>query len=198
MTAQSQPLFSQSTSQPKPAPTRSHGILTAALGCVFAMTAMTTMTGCKTSPPPIGLEGAKNFNLNKFSGEWHEIARSNIKEENGLTQVSTKFTRMQDGNWLITSRAWNTAKGRWVGSQKVSKKPPFYAHTSFMLGFWQPRHVVIIDNDHTLAVVCGKNYRQFWILSKNPEPEQSRLDTILALAEAAGFPVKEAFYVPTR
>lgn len=190
MTAQSQPPFSRSN----PAPRRNSSLVTAAFGCVFAITAM---TGCKTRPP-IGLSPAKNFSQKKFEGIWHEIYRTNEKEEFGLTQVTTEFRRAQDGKWFVSTRAWKNSEGRFVGSQKVIKGPKQSSPSTFSIDRKHRRHFVIMDDDNSLAVVCGKNYRQFWVLSKNPNPDQAKLDAILQSAEEAGFPVREAICVPTR
>jgi apolipoprotein D and lipocalin family protein len=190
MTSQSLPL----SLQIKTALIRSIRAISMVVGCAFALA---SMAGCKTKPPH-GLEAAKNFDINKFEGIWHEIIRVNDKEELGLTRVTYDFRRTPDEKWLITTRAWKNAEGRWLGSQKIAKSPSTQYPASFQLGHGHPRHVVIIDNDHSLAVMCGKNYREFWVISKNPNPDPNRLGTILGLAEAAGFPVKEAFFVPTR
>jgi apolipoprotein D and lipocalin family protein len=146
---------------------------------------------------PKGIETAKNFDPYKFEGIWHEIARSNNAQEAGLSHVTSQYRRAADGKWLINTRAWDGANGAWVGSSRISP-PTAGTHASFKLGHGNSRHVVIIDNDHTLALVCGKHYNDFWIVSKSQNPEQSRLERLMMVALDAGFPVKEAFYVPTR
>jgi len=147
---------------------------------------------------PKGIETAKNFDLNKFEGVWYEIARSNNPQEAGLTHVTSQYRRAVDGKWLINTRAWDGANGTWVGSTRISKTPAVGTPASFVLSRGNPRNVVIVDNEHTLALVCGKHYRDFWIISKSPRPDQARLERLMMVALDAGFPVKEAFYVPTR
>jgi apolipoprotein D and lipocalin family protein len=165
---------------------------------VIGSLATLLLGACKTASMPKGIETAKNFDLHKFEGVWHEIARSNNGQEAGLTHVTSQYRRAADGKWLINTRAWNGATGDWVGSTRVSPTPAAGTPASFQLGHGNPRHVVIIDNDHTLALVCGKHYRDFWIISKSPTPDQSRLERLMMVALDAGFPVKDAFYVPTR
>jgi len=168
------------------------------IGMVFGCFATLVLGACKATPVPKGIETAKNFDMNKFEGIWHEIARSNNAEEAGLTNVTSQYRRGADGKWLINTRAWDGAKGIWVGSTRVSTTPATGKPASFSLGHGNPRHVVIIDNDHTIALVCGKYYRDFWILCKSPNPDQARLDRLMMVAQDAGFPVREAFYVPVR
>jgi apolipoprotein D and lipocalin family protein len=164
------------------------------LGCFATL----VLGACKATPLPKGIETAKNFDLNKFEGIWHEIARSNNAEEAGFTHVTSQYRRGADGKWLINTRAWDGAKGIWVGSTRISTTPATGKPASFKLSHGNPRHVVIIDNDHTIALVCGKHYRDFWIISKSPNPDQARLDRLMMVALDSGFPVKDAFYVPTR
>jgi apolipoprotein D and lipocalin family protein len=167
-------------------------------GILTATFATLLLSACKTAPMPRGIETAKNFDMHKFEGIWHEIARSNNKEEAGLTHVTSQYRRARDGKWLINTRAWDVAKGVWVGSSKMSMTPSNGTPASFRLSRGNPRHVVIIDNDHTIALVCGKRYRDFWIISKTPTPDQARLERLMMVALDAGFPVKDAFYVPNR
>ena len=167
--------------------------------CLLLGTLATLLMGaCKSAPMPKGIETAKNFDMHKFEGIWYEIARSNNAEEAGLTHVTSQYRRARDGKWLINTRAWNGAKGIWVGSTRISMTPANGTPASFRLNRGNPRHVVIIDNDHTIALLCGKYYRDFWILSKTPTPDPARLERLMMVALDTGFPVKEAFYVPTR
>lgn len=170
---------------------RTAGIL---LGCIASL----LLGACKTAPMPKGIENAKNFDPNKFEGTWHEIARSNNVQETGLTHVSTHYRRAAMGKWLVNTRAWDGANGIWVGSTYASTTPSTGTPASFKISRNEVRHVVIIDNEHTLALVCGKRYRDFWIVSKSPTPDQSRVERLMTVALDAGFPVKDAFYVPTR
>jgi apolipoprotein D and lipocalin family protein len=167
-------------------------------GMVLGSLTLFLFGACKSAPMPKGIETAKNFDLHKFEGIWYEIARSNMAEEAGLTQVTSQYRRAADGKWLINTRAWDGAHGVWLGSTRVSKTPTQGTPASFQLNHGNPRHVVIIDNEHTIALVCGKRYRDFWIISKSPVPDQTRLERLMMVALDAGFPVKGAFFVPTR
>ena len=159
--------------------------------------AAASFSGCTVvSHAPRGVEVAKNFDPLRFEGTWYELARTNHPSEAGLTRVTANYRRNPDGTWLITDRAWRNGTGEWVGSQRIAKVDTVPG--SFNLKGAKPRNVVFIDAEHTMAVLCGDTYKQFWLISKNPEPDTNRFDRMLALAQEAGFPVKEAFVVPTR
>lgn len=154
-----------------------------------------TLSGCATPKNiPSGLETAKNFDPLRFEGTWHEIVRTNNKEEVGLTRVTTTFKRKQDGSWLLTNRAWKNELGGFVGSAQTAT--PGATPGSFIVKDGNPKFIVVIDQEHSLALACSSSFKQFWILSKNPDPESSRLERMMALASEAGFPMKESFFVP--
>jgi apolipoprotein D and lipocalin family protein len=157
--------------------------------------ALLSFTGCATKIPT-GVVVAKNFDPLRFEGTWYELARTNHPDQAGLTRVTSTYKRNSDGSWLVTDRAWSNADGMWVGSQRSAKAGEQPA--SLNLKHAKPRNIVLIDSDHTMALVCSNTYRQFWIISKNPDPEPARFDRMVAAAQENGFPVKEAIVLPTR
>lgn len=167
-------------------------------GVLLGALATLSLGACKIAPAPKGIETAKNFDPLKFEGTWYEIARNNVADEKGFTHVTSQYRRGVDGKWLINTRAWDGFHGAWVGSTHLSPEPSAAKPASFMLGRGNPRHVVIVDNEHTIALVCGKRYTDFWIISKSPTPDHSRLERMMMVALNTGFPVKGAFFVPTQ
>ncbi len=152
-------------------------------------------TGCATKIPT-GVIVAKNFDPLRFEGLWYELSRTDSKEEAGLTRVTAQYKRNPDGSWLVTDRAWSNAEGRWLGSER--KATAGDSPASLKLKHVKPRNIVLIDSEHTMALMCSNTYRQFWIISKNPDPEPSRFDKMVAAAQELGFPIKEALIIPTR
>ena len=166
-------------------------------GAALALTALLPLTGCVSTLPPKGVKLANNFDAHRFQGTWHEILRFNHPDEAGLTRVTAKYSQQADGKWFVTDRAWQNATGQWVGSTTEIRNPDQHPGT-LRLRHQKPRHVVIIDNDHTLALICSTTAQQFSIIAKNPDPDPTRLERIMEQAKAAGFPIKEAFWVPTK
>jgi apolipoprotein D and lipocalin family protein len=183
---------------PSPAARLLSPVKNTTLGCLLALMTSLLLGACQTARLPKGIETAKNFNLHKFEGTWYEIARSNNPDEAGLTHVTSQYRRGANGKWLVNTRAWQGANGRWVGSSSVSTTPDLRRPASFKLSSRDTRHVVIIDNEHTLALMCGSKYTDFWVVSKSPSPDHERVERLMAVALDAGFPVKGAFFVPTR
>ena len=159
--------------------------------------ALLPLSGCVIQPPPKGLKTANNFDARRFQGTWHEILRYNCPDEAGLTRVTATYSKQGNGTWVVTDRAWKNTAGQWVGSTSEIRDPEKTQGT-LLLKYRKPRHVIFIDNDHTLALVCGPNAQHFSIISKSLLPDSARLERIMAQAEDAGFPMREAFWVPTK
>jgi len=166
-------------------------------GAVLALTALLPLTGCVSAKPPKGVKLANNFDVRRFQGTWHEILRFNHPDEAGLTRVTARYSQQADGKWLVTDRAWQNATGQWVGSTTEIRKPEDHPGT-LRLRHNKPRHVVIIDNDHTVALICSTTAQHFSIIAKNLDPDPTRLERVIEQGRAAGFPIKEAFWVPTK
>ncbi len=166
-------------------------------GAALALTALLPLTGCASSRPPKSVKVANNFDAHRFQGTWYEILRFNHPDEAGLTRVTAKYSQQADGKWLVTDRAWQNATGQWVGSTSEIRNPDQQPGT-LKLKHKKPRHVILIDNDHTLAVLCSTTAQQFTIIAKNPDPDPARLERIMVQAENMGFPIREAFWVPTK
>ena len=159
--------------------------------------ALLPLFGCVSQQPPKGLKTANNFDARRFQGTWHEILRYNYPNEAGLTRVTATYSKQGNGTWIVTDRAWKNAAGQWVGSTSEIRDPEKLQGT-LQLKSRKPRHVIFIDNDHTIAVVCGPTAQQFSVISKTPLPDSARLERIMVQAEDAGFPIREAFWVPTK
>jgi apolipoprotein D and lipocalin family protein len=151
--------------------------------------------GCVTKIPK-GVVAAKNFDPLRFEGTWYELTRTNECGQAGLTRVTATYKRNSDGSWLVTDRAWSNAEGIWLGSERKASAGEHPA--SLKVKHAPPRNIVLIDSEHTMALMCSNSYKKFWIISKNPEPEPSRFDKMVTAAQELGFPVKEAIVIPTR
>ncbi len=98
----------------------------------------TLLIGCTGIPD--GTEPVSGFELERYLGEWYEIARLNHSFEEGLDCVTATYSLRDDGGVKVINRgynleaqAWDEAEGRAyfiddesVGRLKVSFFGPFY------------------------------------------------------------------------
>jgi len=147
------------------------------------------LAGCTGTPE--GVRPVTGFQLDRYLGTWHEIARLDHSFERGLTDVSATYSRRPDGGVDVLNRGYDAAKGEWkeargrayfldgpeVGSLKVSFFGPFYG------GY----HVFALDPDYRWALVAGYSHDYLWILARERQLPPGVLEDLLAKAGKAGF-----------
>ena len=89
---------------------------------------------------PADIKAIENFELQRYLGQWYEIARLDHSFERGLSHVSAHYTLNSDGSITVTNRGfkadknlWDEAQGRalmaedpTVGYLKISFFGPFF------------------------------------------------------------------------
>jgi len=157
------------------------------------------LAGCTGIPE--GVRPVTGFQLDRYLGTWHEIARLDHSFERGLTDVSATYSRRSDGGVDVLNRGYNAAKGRWeeargrayfldspeVGSLEVSFFGPFYG------GY----HIFALDPDYRWALVAGYDHDYLWILARERQLPPDLLEDLLARARKAGF-ATDALIFPGR
>ncbi|MBK9795318.1 MAG: lipocalin family protein [Holophagaceae bacterium] len=162
---------------------------------VLAVILALVITACTQLPE--GITPVQGFELQRYLGQWHEVARLDHRFERGLTQVTALYSLRADGSVKVLNRGWDAARGTWKeaegravflgtpteGRLKVSFFGPFYgAYT-----------IIALDPDR-YSMVCGPDRSYFWILSREPRLDPQTLEQLLARARALGFATDKLIY----
>lgn len=162
---------------------------------VLAVILALVITACTQLPE--GITPVQGFELQRYLGQWHEVARLDHRFERGLTQVTALYSLRADGSVKVLNRGWDAARGTWKeaegravflgtpteGRLKVSFFGPFYgAYT-----------IIDLDPDR-YSMVCGPDRSYFWILSREPRLDPQTLEQLLARARALGFATDKLIY----
>lgn len=156
------------------------------------------LCGCATGAPE-GVEPVTGFELDRYLGKWHEIARLDHRFERGLSKVSAEYSMRGDGGVRVVNRGYDAAKEEWkeaegrayftgdssVGSLKVSFFRPFYG------GY----NIIELDREgYSYALVCGPDRSYLWILARAPELDPATLERLRARAAELGFDTEKLIY----
>lgn len=166
--------------------------------CLFVAFAVMILTGCTGTPDNI--EPVSNFELDRYLGEWYEIARLDHSFERGLTKITATYSLRDDNGVKVINRGYNASEGKWetaegkayfvedsdIGHLKVSFFGPFYASYVVM---------ALDKQNYQYAMVTGPDRDYLWILSRTPTLNQRTLNALVAQAKAAGYAVDELIYV---
>lgn len=166
---------------------------------LIALIALATLAaGC--TGLPAGVEPVRGFELERFLGTWHEIARLDHPFERGLERITASYTRRDDGGVRVLNRGYDVNSGTWreaegkayfigpsdVGRLKVSFFGPFYGSYNVM---------ALDQEGYQWAMVCGPDTDYLWILSREPQLPEAVLEHLLALASERGFETDQLIYV---
>jgi apolipoprotein D and lipocalin family protein len=162
----------------------------------FILLALLILSGCTGIPD--GVQPVKGFELGRYFGTWHEIARLDHSFERGLTGVTATYSLGDDGGIDVLNRGYDSNSQRWkevhgrayfigdptVGSLKVSFFGPFFG------GY----HVFALDPSYRWAMVTGPTRSFFWILARQPELPREVLNDLLKKAQQAGFATNDLIF----
>lgn len=158
------------------------------LGAV-ALFSLLWLAGCAHAPE--GIEPVRDFDVQRYMGTWHEVARLDHGFERGMDKVTATYSLQPDGTVRVVNRGFLTAKNEWreavgkatftgpsdVGALKVSFFGPFYG------GY----NVVDIDPDYSTVLIVGPTRSYLWILSRVPDPPAVTVERLVRKARDLGF-----------
>ena len=154
------------------------------------------ITGCLGIPS--GLEPVKDFELDKYLGKWYEIVRLDHSFERNLEFVSAEYTISGDGGINILNNGYNPVKKQWQEARGkayfLSDKNNGRLKVSFFGPFFSSYNIIFLNEDYSIAVVCGHNRNYFWVLSRDPQLNNNELNSLLIFAKSKGFNTNKFIY----
>lgn len=159
-------------------------------GQLFSLLAGLFLGGCVGVPD--GIEPVSGFELNRYLGTWHEIARLDHPFERGLSRVTASYRMREDGGVAVVNRGYKNETSEWkeatgkayfvegadIGRLKVSFFGPFYG------GY----NIIALDQEnYQWVMICGPNRDYLWILSRQPQLAEQLLERLIVKADSLGF-----------
>jgi apolipoprotein D and lipocalin family protein len=152
---------------------------------VFAL----LLSGCASTPK--GAQPVTGFDLNRYLGTWHEVARLDHIFERGLTGVTAEYSLRDDGGVKVINRGYSAKKGKWKQAEGrayfTGEKTVGQLKVSFFRPFYGGYNIIDLDADYGYALVVGPNTKYMWILARGQELPKATLDRLIARAGALGF-----------
>jgi lipocalin len=124
----------------------------------------------------------KNFDINKFAGEWHEIARYDHWFERGLTKVKTEYQLINDNKISIKNTGINSKNKieEITGSGRFKdKKDEGLLEITFFWSFYSDYRIIYLDEKYELAIITSDTKKFLWVLSRDKNtPKEKYIDII--------------------
>ena len=146
------------------------------------------LQGCTGTPA--GVTPVTPFELNRYLGEWHEIARLDHRFERGLTEVTANYSLRDDGGVTVINRGFSAEDGDW---QQAEGKAYFVGNTntgalkvSFFGPFYGGYNIAKLSDDYSVALVVGPSTDYAWLLARSKTPAKALCDDYMAFASSLG------------
>jgi apolipoprotein D and lipocalin family protein len=149
------------------------------------------------------LPAIADFDAERYTGRWHEIARFPHRFEKGLSEVTAEYSLRPDGKIDVVNRGYSEKKGKWKQARGVAKfadaENVGYLKVSFFGPFYGDYKILALDKkDYSYAVVASGTFDYLWILSRTPVMAESRLRNLIAAVKELGFETENLLMVDQR
>lgn len=150
------------------------------------------VSACSSLGLPKGVEPVNDFELEKYLGQWFEIARFDSFFERGLDNVTATYSLRDDGGVVVLNRGYSVKKNQWkeATGKAYFVGDPDVAHlkVSFFGPIYGSYAVFELDKqDYQHAFVSGSSTRFLWFLSRTPTVSKEKMDQFMSLASELGF-----------
>ena len=136
-----------------------------------------------------------DFDLNRFLGEWYEIARFDHKFERGMDQTKATYSLREDGKVDVLNTGMKNGKHSEAKGVAKLTGTPSMLRVSFWGPFYSDYRIMLIDNDYQYALVGSGSDDYLWILSRTPQISAETKDQILAEAQKRGYDTDKLIWV---
>jgi apolipoprotein D and lipocalin family protein len=167
---------------------------------LITLLSLVLIFGCK-SVSKEEVQVVQNFDINRYTGTWYEIARLDHSFERGLEQVSANYTLNKNGTIKVVNSGYNPEKNRLksvTGRAKFADKNKLNygrLRVSFFWPFYGDYNIIILDNNYKYAVVTSNTKNYLWILSRDKKMKKNILDILVKDVEKMGFKTDKLIYV---
>ena len=156
------------------------------------------LSGCVGIPE--GIRPVENFQLDRYLGQWHEIARLDHSFERGLSKITADYSLREDGGIDVVNRgfsaendAWKEALGR---AYFVNDADEGHLKVSFFGPFYGSYIVFELDKvGYQYAFVSGPDKDYLWLLARTPTVKPAIIKSFVSRSKALGFDVSKLIFV---
>lgn len=159
------------------------------------------LAGCVGIPDNV--KPVEGFTLERYLGQWYEIARLDHSFEKGLSRVTAEYTLREDGGVRVVNRGYSEQEQAWKEAEGkayfVTRPDLGYLKVSFFGPFYGAYVIFELDHDgYQYALVAGPNRSYLWLLARSPALSRETVDRLVMKAAVLGFDTSQLIYVDHR
>lgn len=167
-----------------------------ALSWTLLYSAIALLNGCLGMPAQV--QPVKDFDLDRYLGQWYEIARLDHSFERGLDEVTATYSRRDDGAVRVINRGYSTSDDELHEAEGkayfVNEPSEGYLKVSFFGPFYGSYVIFELDQDYQYAFIAGANTNYLWLLARQPTVDPELITLFQQRARALGFDTEDLIY----
>ncbi len=165
---------------------------------ILSLVLFVFLSGCVSLPQNV--KPVSNFKLERYLGQWYEVARLDHSFEHGLSKVTADYSLRDDGGVRVLNRGYSAADQKWKEAEGkayfVGQPDQGYLKVSFFGPFYGAYVVAELDHDnYQYSLVTGPNTSYLWILSRTPTLDAATKDRLVKKAASLGFDTSKLIFV---
>ena len=122
------------------------------------------------------------LDLNRYLGDWYEVARFDHRFERGMEQTKANYALRKDGKIVVTNTGLKEGKVKTAHGKAKLTDTPALLRVSFFGPFYGDYRILLLDENYQYALVGSGTDNYLWILSRTPR--LSDIDKARILDEA--------------
>lgn len=165
-----------------------------ALRRLILVTTLALAAGCasalKVDNAPVAA-----LDLNRYLGEWYEIARFDHSFERGVEQAKANYTQNPDGTIKVVNTGIKNGKPKTAIGKGKTTDTPGLLRVSFFGPFYADYRVMLIDREYSHALVGSGSADYLWILSRTSVLSETAKSELLYEARRRGYVTDKLIWV---
>ena len=161
---------------------------------MILVSSLALAAGC-VSVPKVDNTPVAALDLNRYLGEWYEIARFDHSFERGVEQAKANYTQNADGTIKVVNTGVKAGKQKTAIGKCKTTDTPGLLRVSFFGPFYADYRVMLIDKDYSRALVGSGSADYLWILSRTSGLSETAKSALLAEARRRGYDTDKLIWV---
>ena len=161
---------------------------------IMIVALVAVVAGC-VSGPKVDNTPVAALDLNRYLGEWYEIARFDHSFERGVEQAKANYTLNEDGTIKVVNSGIKDGKPKTAIGKGKRTDTPALLRVSFFGPFYADYRVMMIDEGYTYALVGSGSADYLWMLSRTRDLPDSTKSELLSEAKRRGYDTDKLIWV---
>lgn len=136
-----------------------------------------------------------SLDLNRYLGEWYEIARFDHSFERGMDFCKATYTLREDGKIDVLNTGIKDGEPKEAKGKGKLTDTPALLRVSFFGPFYADYRVMLLDSAYQYALIGSGSDDYLWILSRTPKLTDEVKSTILTEAKRRGYDTEKLIWV---